>query len=201
MKQSLWTFRASTPFLIFRGLHGQDLWTHWYKMFPSGQKFNQHAVANTSAQTPWTTTTKKKCVVENSHSELFLRVYKSVWAYAHVRGRLGEILTCEPWTTRSFPVRFCLDLQTNARTAQPGYTKCVVLFKFRCSEDALDFILYYTEVTLRSRNPLKRSLRVFAPKEHPSFFYGGSPCTASAGGGVTTRARFKQDFLEGLNRS
>lgn len=144
---------------------------------------------------------KKKCVVENSHSELFLRVYKSVWAYAHVRGRLGEILTCEPWTTRSFPVRFCLDLQTNARTAQPGYTKCVVLFKFRCSEDALAFILYYTEVTLRSRNPLKRSLRVFAPKEHPSFFYGGSPCTASAGGGVTTRARFKQDFLEGLNRS
>lgn len=155
MKQSLWTFRASTPFLIFRGLHGQDLWTHWYKMFPSGQRFNQHAVANTSAQTFWTTTTTKKCVVENSHIELFLRVYKSVWAYAHVRGRLGEILTCEPWTTRSFPVRFCLDLQTNARTAQPGYTKCVVLFKFRCSEDALDFILYYTEVTLRSRNPLK----------------------------------------------
>lgn len=135
---------------------------------------------------------KKKCVVENSHSELFLRVYKSVWAYAHVRGRLGEILTCEPWTTRSFPVRFCLDLQTNARTAQPGYTKCVVLFKFRCSEDALAFTLYYTEVTLRSRNPLKRSLRVFPPKEHP---------TASAGGGVTTRARIKQDFLEGLNRS
>lgn len=34
-------FRVSGPFFIFRGLHRQDLWSHWYKMLPSGQKLNR----------------------------------------------------------------------------------------------------------------------------------------------------------------